>query len=1182
MARVDVIQTSFAAGEVGSSLFGRTDIAQYANACETVENFLVRPYGSLISTPGTKYVAAVSNSTLNTRLMKFVFNREDAYVIEAGDKYFRFFTNRGQVTFPAGTEDLSAYSANLKAHWKCNDNTNSTAVIDSVGTFSATSSVNTMTLSTTGISGTCFDLDGRYQVSCPDHADFTRTASGQPMSILGWFYYSKNSAKQVLISKSGEYELSIDASDQMSFKVESGNADTKLLLHCDGSDGSTIFTDSSASAHVATTVGTSQLDTAQKKFGTASGLFDGNSDYITFANHADWNMGTGDFCMDCWVRFSDTSGAQFIISYNENNDFAFVKEAIGTFAFYIGGLPEVEIPWSPVANTWYHLYGGRSGTTVYAAVNGVMGATGVSSFNVSDTGVLAVGASTVGNQFFKGWIDEARIIKGSNLYTSNFSVPAEPYQGAAQNSWSMDEAVTEGWHFFSAVFNGDGTLEGDCKLYLDGAIKALTYTSDASFVRMTDTSSLFRIGASSAAGANNFADKIDNVAFIHQALTSTEIAGLYSETGYAITTVFTEDELWDIQYTQLNDVIWLTHPNHLPQKLVRTAANSWAISEFNFKGGPFLDDNTTTTKLSMSSTTGTINITASTTGIFTLSGTTLGHHGSFWKIGGLAQTNTTTGLQEQGYVEIVHVINSYTATATVIKNLRATTGTVDWAEGAWSAVRGYPKCVTLHEARLWFARTSQEPQKVWGSKIYDYENYALDSQDDDDGINIALVSNESNQIRWLASGKSLVPGTFGGAFVVNSGSTDPITPENVKATEEVGFGVEEVIPRRIGSMLYYIQRFGKRLRELFYFWDQDVYKAVDRTILSPHVLGDGIVDMDYQQNPDTILYCVRTDGTLATLTREVDQDVTGWARQTTDGTYTSIAIIPSQTYDYDEAWVIVERWVNGSRRKYVEYFENIDVPDRQDQCVYLHSALTYDAYSVSSSSSATISLSASSGSVTVTCSTAYFVGEHVNKRLRAIDADGATIGEGIITATSSTTSLTLSITTTFNALSYTSGLWGISVSSVSGLDHLESKTVGILADGTVESLTRTVASGVIALGSNYFVVTAGLSYNQVIKTLPKEAGSPIGTAQGKLQRINELAFKLNRSYLGFYYGLDANNLDLLTTVDSTLTQSLTTTVIGNVPFRGGYQRGSQVYIKNTNPLPIELLSLITKLETFDK
>lgn len=99
----ETIQTAFTGGEFSKSLFGRTDVAQYENACETVTNFLVRPYGPVISTPGTEYIndvkesGAGTESTGRVRVIDFVFSRTDAYVIEMGASYFRFFTDGGTI-----------------------------------------------------------------------------------------------------------------------------------------------------------------------------------------------------------------------------------------------------------------------------------------------------------------------------------------------------------------------------------------------------------------------------------------------------------------------------------------------------------------------------------------------------------------------------------------------------------------------------------------------------------------------------------------------------------------------------------------------------------------------------------------------------------------------------------------------------------------------------------------------------------------------------------------------------------------------------------------------------------------------------------------------------------------------------------------------------------------------------
>lgn len=1190
--KVDIIQTSFAAGEIGASLYGRTDIVQYANACAIVQNMLPRSYGPALSMPGTRYVATVSDSTLKTRVIPFVFNKTDSYIIEMGDLYMRFYTNRGQIVSQAGVEDLSAYGSDLKAQWKCNDNTNSTTVVDTQSSHNGSVSTLTSSLTTTAISSTGFNLDGRYHVSVADHADFTRTASSQPMTIAAWVYYTNNGATQTIASKTGEYDLLVNSNDQLSFNVYSSvSSGVKLLLHCDGVDGATAFTDSGDTVHTVTANGDGQIDTDQYKFGGASGFFS-STGYLSVPDSDDWDWGTSDFTVDCWVRINNVSTDGQMIWDNGGGGVDGIRlqwRNSGTYQVTIKNT-DFNFTYAATSGTWHHVAVTRNGSNLRFFVNGnQIGTTQTDSSDLSSlTSGFNIAADINGVTRLSGHIDEFRVVKGVAVWTSNFTPSASAYQGTVHNSWEVNSSIASGWHLVALVFSGDGTNESDCKIYLDGSLVTSTFTTDPGYTRMMDGANLFRIGATSSAGANNWYSKIDNISFFHIALTSAQISALYTTSVYQIATVFKENEIFDIQFTQLNDVIWLAHASHPPQKLVRTSANEWAISDAPITGGPFLSTNSdTSTTLALSATQGTINITAATgKTVFTLSGSTLGHHNAFFAIGGLTtETSTTTGLKETAYVKITHVINSYTATATVIKNPPVTTATANWAEGAWSAVRGYPSKVILQERRLWFARTNHEPQKEWGSRIYQYENFAVDTAADDDAINIGLASNEANEIQWLAAGKSLIAGTYGGAFVTNSGSTDPITNDNVNASEEIGFGCQPIAPEKVGSFLYYVQRFGKKLREMFYNWELDTYKAVDKTILSPHILEDGVVDMAVQNNPETILYCVLTSGTLATMTRESDQEVTAWAKHTTSGTYTSIAMIPSQTKSYDEPWVIVSRWINGNKRQYVEYFEDMTVPDRQDKVLYLHSALSYDAYESTTTSAVTISLSATAGSVTVTSSSAYFNGAMVNRKMRAIDADGATLGEGTITATASTTSLTLSITTAFSALSYSSGYWGVSIRSVSGLDHLEAKTVGILADGMTDSLTRTIASGTVTLTTTAFVVSVGLPYDQIIYTLPKEAGSPRGTSQGKWQRLNRVSFKVNRSTQNFKYGPDANNLDDINLAITPTVTSLYTGVLpaqaGAIAMRGGYNRGAQIYIKNSQPLPLEILSIMGELETYD-
>ena len=101
-----------------------------------------------------------------------------------------------------------------------------------------------------------------------------------------------------------------------------------------------------------------------------------------------------------------------------------------------------------------------------------------------------------------------------------------------------------------------------------------------------------------------------------------------------------------------------------------------------------------------------------------------------------------------------------------------------------------------------------------------------------------------------------------------------------------------MITRKIGNHVYYVQRNKRTVRELGYSYEVDEYVGTDATLLSEHITGQGIVDLDYQQAPYSMLWCVTTDGHIALLTRQIEQEVKGWAKITTDGDFESVAVIP--------------------------------------------------------------------------------------------------------------------------------------------------------------------------------------------------------------------------------------------------------------------------------------------------
>lgn len=211
-------------------------------------------------------------------------------------------------------------------------------------------------------------------------------------------------------------------------------ANVVSLLHFDGADASTTFTDQTGKTWTAN--GNAQIDTAQSKFGGASGLFDGSGDYVTTPDSADWDFGTGDFTVECFARFnSHTSIMTLISNYNDSTvGWSFQRRSdTNTFRFGHGDAALSDVAWTPTDGVWYHMAVCRQGTNLRHFVDGVQtGSTVTNSTNISGSPApLAIGSlkNSGGSyiQNYNGWLEEVRITKGTARYTSNFTPPAAAF-----------------------------------------------------------------------------------------------------------------------------------------------------------------------------------------------------------------------------------------------------------------------------------------------------------------------------------------------------------------------------------------------------------------------------------------------------------------------------------------------------------------------------------------------------------------------------------------------------------------------------------------------------------------------------------------------------------------------------------------------------------------------------------
>jgi len=217
-------------------------------------------------------------------------------------------------------------------------------------------------------------------------------------------------------------KIHISYTDTSEIPTSSIDTYTKLLLHFNGTDGSTTFTDSETTPKTVTAVGDAQIDTAQQVFGTGSGLFQGTG-YLSLADHADWDF-DGDFTIEMRVRFSSISENQNIIGNGYLSGFLLqYLTSSDKLQFNIGASSVVlTSAISAAINTWYAIAVVRIGSTVTVYLNGVNIGSGTDSTSITSAKALYIGEDIDNfDDKFYGWMDELRISKGIGRYTGNYT-----------------------------------------------------------------------------------------------------------------------------------------------------------------------------------------------------------------------------------------------------------------------------------------------------------------------------------------------------------------------------------------------------------------------------------------------------------------------------------------------------------------------------------------------------------------------------------------------------------------------------------------------------------------------------------------------------------------------------------------------------------------------------------------
>jgi hypothetical protein len=999
---------SFAGGEIAPAYYGRTDQESYFVSAKSLYNTIASQTGPGIGRGGTVFVATTKGGG-KVLLLPFQFNEEQAYVVELGDHYGRIYRNRGQVLEDAIsiTGITQANPAVVTAnHMLTKGKTiriagvtgmtqvnNRYFLVDHVLAASKNitdldrSSPVRMTLAGShGFVGgeTVFieSVGGMTEVN--DRSFNLIPITSRIVSITG-----ATAANPVVITTPGAHGLvdgdtvlieDVGGMTQINnrrFVISPVFSATKTInAITKANPGVVTCTTNHGFAHgdvvlIASVGGMTQVNNIQftisrvyastNQLNSANeGLFFGaGTDPVTIISQSH-GLSNGQIVYCTGFGYSvELNGREFTVG-NASSD-----------TFDLIGSDSSTITRPPAGAGAFWSKGGYSDPTGFV--------------NRVDLTKFSIGVDTTAYTTYTSGGT------ASKLEASKFSLDSE--DGTAHTAYTSGGLA-------SKVIVNDFYLEDE------NGITHTAYTSGGTVKAVSRTS----LKLQTLAGAN-----VDSTGYTaHSGATGTLAAIHEFVTPYAVADLYDAEGIPLIQYAQSADFLFLAHPDYPPHQITREGHADWNCTEFINEEGPFLDENLSDTTIYVE--TGGV---LSAGGVVTLTASdplwSADHVGAMWEVrlkdnatspvwvtgtaftlGAEILSNDlfyrctdagTSGTEApthdigeaydgadtaascrwkyihngRGIVIITGYVSATSVTATVIAELPAgcvgaANATGRWKEGAWSNVQGYPRAVAIHESRLVWGGTAQEPLAMDFSNtesLFYYNPIELDGTVVRSSA-FRRVLDGDNPIRWMKSTeKGLIIGTLGGEWVVaTEGVTQGFGPDTAVARQFSANGAAAIQPIRNGDSLLYPQRARRRLRDITFSIDQQKLVTSDRNLRADHIALPGITNTVYAEEPHRVTWNLLADGTLAGLTynREPGAQVSAWHKHVIGGSFgdgdaivESITVIPGADETTDDVWVVVKRTIDGGTVRYVEWISRpLDYGEDIEDSVYMDSAISYE------------------------------------------------------------------------------------------------------------------------------------------------------------------------------------------------------------------------------------------------
>lgn len=522
----------------------------------------------------------------------------------------------------------------------------------------------------------------------------------------------------------------------------------------------------------------------------------------------------------------------------------------------------------------------------------------------------------------------------------------------------------------------------------------------------------------------------------------------------------------------------------------------------------------------------------------------------------------------------------------------------------------YPKNVGYVQQRRIFSNVPSNPIGAWASAAGSFTNFNIETPTvDSNAYFFNIAGDEVNEIQHILELKFMLALTSGAELFVQGNGSGVVTPSAINAVSQSYYGTNPLRPIKVGEVCIFLQALGNFVRDLGFDFVTDGYRGNDLTVFSAHLFeGHQIVDWSYQKIPDSILWAVREDGVLLSLTYVREQQILAWTRHDfTNGFVENIVSIP-ENGNY-AVYVVIRRAINGSTVRYVERISSRIWSDVLT-ATYLDCFLSFDGRNTSATQ---LKIYPNAGSFDTT--------DRAYEQLLILSATAATFNAGMIgeqfflndSAGNQIRCTVADYISTTQLFVYPNRVvpaslqntyvtdWAQAVKNISGLTHLAGQSVSVWADRFLvgsplnKNVTTTfsvTSGGTLALDKPYSVIYIGLPMITDFETLDIDTGYGESILdQPKL--VSRVVVYLYNTR-GFFGGtknpdLDPNNIvngvvqdslfNLFELKDQAERQTydespllLTDPEFTNIPCN--WAKGGRIFIRNVDPIPLSILAVI--------